>query len=76
MTAEYTGFLKVLFDWQTVLAGLLALAAGLLAYWAAQGQVRATKEQMRQSQREIKRQLASKVIIAASLLDQGNRTSE
>src|ERR1700693_5617423 len=43
MTTDYTGICKLLFDWQTLIAGLLALGAGILAYCAAQRQLRALK---------------------------------
>jgi len=33
VTPEYTGFWRELLDWQTIIAGLLALAAGLLAFY-------------------------------------------
>ena len=69
MTPEYTGFWRVLFDWQTIIAGLLALAAGLLAFFAAQRQVRAIKDQTRHFQREAKKHQAREAIIAGRLLD-------
>jgi hypothetical protein len=32
---DYTGLLKVLYDWQTVIAGVLAIVGGFIAYRAA-----------------------------------------
>ena len=62
MTPRYTGILGVLYDWQTGFAGLLALAAGLLAYFA-------TQRQTHHLQREAKRQLARDVVVAARLIE-------
>ena len=34
MNCEYTGILKYLYDWQTIVAGVFALVAGYMAYAA------------------------------------------
>ncbi len=50
--ADYTGIWKYLFDWQTLIAGLVAFGGAGLAYWgaltAADRQVQAIREQMKQ----------------------------
>jgi hypothetical protein len=43
MNTDYTGCWKLLYDWQTLVAGFLALAAGALAYSVGQRQVGASK---------------------------------
>jgi len=43
---NYTGFWKLLYDWQTIIAGALALFAGILAYWVGKEQVRAVRDAM------------------------------
>lgn len=44
MTAEYTGALKILYDWQTLAAGLLAVIAGLTTLWAAKKQIASSRK--------------------------------
>jgi hypothetical protein len=41
---DYTGFWKVLYDWQTIIAGAAAFIGGLAAYRAGQIQASATRE--------------------------------
>jgi hypothetical protein len=43
---DYTGFLKLLYNWQTIIAGALALAAGLIAAGLVVCQVRLIKRQV------------------------------
>jgi hypothetical protein len=76
----YSGALGLLFDWQTLVAGLLAFGAGLLAYWSGNNQARATSkaaqqevqallqqnEYMRLSER---RHLARSVLTSARIVD-------
>ena len=62
MTNPYSGLLGILYDWQTGVAGLVALGAGYLAY-------RATTNQTRHLQREAKRDLARRGVVASRLLD-------
>jgi hypothetical protein len=42
--ADYTGLLKLLYDWQTLLAGAAAIVGGLAAYRAGVKQARATHQ--------------------------------
>lgn len=41
---DYTGFWKLLYDWQTIIAGGAAVIGGLAAYSAGRIQARATRE--------------------------------
>ncbi len=41
---DYTGFLKLLYDWQTALAGAAAILGGIAAYVAGRIQAGATRE--------------------------------
>lgn len=69
MSAGYSGFWGFLYDWQNLVAGVLALIAGILAYCASQGQKEATERQTAHLQREAKRQMAREVIVSARLVD-------
>ena len=41
---DYTGFWKLLYDWQTIIAGGAAIIGGVAAYSAGRIQARATRE--------------------------------
>jgi hypothetical protein len=58
-----------LFDWQPLLVGVLALAAGVAAYCAGLRQARAVEEQNRELKRNERRQLAREGIVATRLID-------
>jgi hypothetical protein len=58
-----------LFNWQPLLAGVLALAAGVLAYCAGLRQARAVEEQNRELKRKERRQVAREGIVATRLID-------
>jgi hypothetical protein len=68
-----TGFSHLLYDWQTLVAGLLALIsaliAGLLAYTAGSRQVAEIRRQNRFLQRSESRRLARTVVSSARILD-------
>jgi hypothetical protein len=66
MTNPYCGFGGFLYDWQTLIA---ALVAGLLALVAAAIAYRATTHQTHYLQREAQRDLARRGIVASRLLD-------
>lgn len=51
MTNPYCGLLGLLYDWQTLIAGALALFAGILAYWIGKQQVQASRDAMVSSNR-------------------------
>lgn len=79
MAYGYTGWLKLLYDWQTLVTGLLALAGGFLAagvaYLAGRRQVQAVKDQMaalleqnEDLKRESRRNLARNSLIAIRLV--------
>jgi hypothetical protein len=40
---NYTGFWKLLYDWQTIITGLAAVVGGGMAYWAGRVQAKATR---------------------------------
>ena len=69
----YTGLCKLLYDWQTLVAGLLAvvsaLAAGALAYLAGLRQVAEIRRQNQFLQRTESRRLAGMVVSAARILE-------
>jgi hypothetical protein len=76
---NYTGTLKLLFDWQTLIGGILALVAGFVAafyaYFAGLKQVRAVRDQTREAEaenarlrREGRRALARDGLVAARLI--------
>ncbi len=44
MTPEYVGIWRLIYDWQSLIAGLLAFAAGILAYIAGYVQAKATRQ--------------------------------
>jgi len=73
---DYTGPLKLLYDWQTLVAGFVAIGGGWLAYFAGVKQVRAIRAQtavLRQQNDDLKRaeqrRLARDSLIAARMLD-------
>jgi hypothetical protein len=41
---DYTGFWKVVYDWQTLITGMAAVFGGLVAYQAGRTQANATRE--------------------------------
>jgi len=41
---DYTGFWKLLYDWQTIIAGGAAIIGGVVAYVAGRIQARATRD--------------------------------
>ncbi len=43
---DYTGFWKLLYDWQTIITGALALFAGILTYCIGKKQVHAVRDAM------------------------------
>jgi hypothetical protein len=55
---DYTGVCKLLYDWQSLLAGVLALIAGFAAYCAGRRQARAVEQQNCELKRAEKRRLA------------------
>ena len=44
MTPEFVGIWRLLYDWQSLIAGLLAFGAGILAYMAGCVQAKATRQ--------------------------------
>jgi hypothetical protein len=68
-----TGLCKLLFDWQTLVAGLLALVsaivAGVLAYVAGLRQVAEIRRQNQFLQRSESRRLARGVVSAARIVE-------
>ena len=48
---DYTGFWKLLYDWQTIIAGALALVAGIMAYAVGKKQVTAVRNAMVSTER-------------------------
>jgi hypothetical protein len=40
---NYTGLGRMLYDWQTIIAGVLALVAGIMAYAVGRKQVTAVR---------------------------------
>jgi hypothetical protein len=60
---DYTGFWKLLYDWQTIVAGILAFIAGLLAYGAGRQQAKATanaaERQVEATQKAAEQQVAA-----------------
>jgi hypothetical protein len=60
---DYAGFWKLLYDWQTIVAGILAFIAGLLAYGAGRQQANATEHaaerQVEATQRAAEQQVAT-----------------
>jgi hypothetical protein len=64
MTSEYTGALKLLYDWQTLVAGLSAVIAGWMALHAAKRQI-ASSEKLRDAEISSRKEALLKKIIAA-----------
>ncbi len=52
MAADYTGTWKLLYDWQTLITGVLALVAAIVAAWPVWRQLRSLKVQSAVMQRE------------------------
>lgn len=48
---DYTGLWKLLYDWQTIIAGVLALVAGIMAYVVGKKQVTAVRNAMVSTER-------------------------
>jgi hypothetical protein len=57
MAPDYTGFLKYLYDWQTLIAGIMAVGAAVVTIWAtirsADREVEAANRQVEAAQRQI-----------------------
>jgi hypothetical protein len=66
---DYTGVWKVLYDWQSLLAGVLALIAGIAAYCAGRRQARAVEQQNSELKRAENRRLAREELIAVRLFE-------
>jgi hypothetical protein len=60
---------KLLQDQGSVIAGMLALFAGLAAYWAGRQQAEAVRDQNRELKRSEPRRMARETLIAARLFD-------
>jgi hypothetical protein len=73
---DYTGVCKLLYDWQSLLAGVLAVIAGIAAYCAGRRQARAVEEQNSELKRAEKRRLAREELIAVRLLEGGIARTE
>lgn len=58
--SNYAGWLGGFYDWQTLLTGVFALAAGGIAYRGAERQRASTERQTAHLQRGTKRELAQK----------------
>jgi membrane protein DedA with SNARE-associated domain len=58
----YTGYWKLLYDWQTLVAGVLAIFAAIIgggaAYWAGRIQAKATRKAADRQEAAVKEQLA------------------
>jgi hypothetical protein len=74
----YAGIEKLLYDWQTLIAGFMALAAGVGAVWitriparqqvaAANRQTEAVRQQNAELRRSEERELARETLVAARL---------
>jgi hypothetical protein len=60
---DYTGLLKVLYDWQTVIAGVLAIVGGFIAYRAGVIQAKATRQAADQQISAVKSALQAESIL-------------
>ena len=69
MNCEYTGILKYLYDWQTIVAGVFALVAGYMAYAAGHEQARLVEQQNTHLQQGDRRRLARSSLVSVRLLD-------
>jgi hypothetical protein len=68
-SCEYKGVWKLFYDWQSLIAGMLALFAGFLAYGAGRRQALATEAQNIQMRRRERCDLAREVLISTRLFD-------
>ena len=71
---DYTGLIRFVYDWQTYIAGLLALGGGFLAYRAGIKQARATHQAAEQSTRSM--QERSQLVERAYISGGGVRATE
>ena len=69
MPSRYSGCWELLYDWETLLTGLFALAAGGLAYCIGRRQVRAVENQSKGFRDAEERNLANDTRIAARLFE-------
>ena len=76
MSSEYVGVFKYLYDWQSFIAGLFALIAGVVAYAAGLRQARAVEQQNRELKIAERRRLAREQIVAIRLLNGALATIE
>ena len=60
---DYTGFWKLLYDWQTIIAGGAAIIGGVVAYVAGRIQARATRDAADRQIAAIKSTLQAESII-------------
>ncbi len=66
---QYTGLLAIIYYWQSLEAGLLALFAGILAFLIGKQQAESVRSQTAYLIAENKRSLARRGYVATTMLD-------